>query len=72
MSKLLFSINRLNQNTNDKQKNIWKMKNNFFPKIKAPVPEAKRNLANKIITNPRELKKVYVKHSNIECKKGQF
>lgn len=62
MSKLIFNIKALGDVTNGKQRSIWKVKNKFFPKIKTTVPEAKRNLANKIITNPTELKKLYVKH----------
>ena len=44
------------------QSSIWKVKNKIFPKLKAPLPVAKRNLAGKIITNSGELKKLYLKH----------
>ena len=57
-----FNLNLLNEKSNGKLNNIWKIKNKFYPKIKPSIPVAKRNLANKIITNPIELKKLYVKH----------
>ena len=34
----------------------------FFPKIRPSNPVAKRDLSNKIITNPIQLKKLYAKH----------
>ena len=34
----------------------------FFPKIKPPLTIAKRNVCGQLITNPRELKKVYLDH----------
>ena len=45
-----------------KQNNIWQLKKKFFPKNKSVVPIAKWNLSNKIITNPKELKQLYVDH----------
>ena len=62
LTKLRSNINQLNDKRNGNQNNIWKVKNKFFPKIQSAVPIAKRNLENKIITHPVELKKVYVKH----------
>ena len=62
LAKLQLNIKQLNDKSNGKHGNIWKLKNRFSPKIKPSIPIAKMNLANKIITNPVELKKVYVKH----------
>ena len=62
LTKLKLSIQCLNDKTNGKQNNLWKIKNSFCPKLKSSVPVAKRNLANQIITNPCELKRVFVNH----------
>ena len=62
LNKIKFNINLLNDKTSGKQNNIWEIKNKFSPKIKSAVPIAKRNLANKIITNAKELKKLYADH----------
>ena len=60
--KLKSNITQLNNKTNGNHGNIWKIKNKFIPKIKPPIPVAKRNLANQIVTNQINLKKLYVKH----------
>ena len=39
-----------------------KIKNKFFPRNKSSIPIAKKNIRNQIITEPVQLKKVYVKH----------
>ena len=39
---------------------IWKVKKKFFPKIKPSLPAGKRNLKEQLITNPTELKKLYL------------
>ena len=41
---------------------IWEVKKICFPKNKPQLPVAKRNIAGKIITNPNELKNIYLKH----------
>ena len=59
--RIMKSIQILNQDKN-KQKNVWKLKNKFFPKIKQPVPVAKINLEGQIITNTEALKKLHINH----------
>ena len=44
------------------QKNIWDLKKIFFPKNKPQLPAAKRNLSGQIITNPNELRSIYLEH----------
>ena len=39
---------------------IWKIKRKIFPKIKPSLPVAKKNIKNQLITNPEELKKLYL------------
>ena len=48
--------------SNNKQRNIWKIKNKFMPKIQSPLPAAKLNLSGQIISNKQELKSVYLEH----------
>ena len=58
----MFNVDQLQNKKNGKQANIWNLKSKFFPKNKSNIPVAKTNLANQIITNPLELKRVYVNH----------
>ena len=44
------------------RKGFWKIKNKIFPKDKSKVPIAKQNLKGQIITNHKELKKLYLDH----------
>ena len=39
---------------------IWKMKKKYFPKLKPTLPVAKKNLKGQLITNPEELKELYL------------
>ena len=39
---------------------VWKMKRKQFPKIKPTLPVRKKNLKGQIITNPEELKDLYL------------
>ena len=39
---------------------IWKIKRKVFPKIKPSLPVGKKNIKNQLITNPEELKKLYL------------
>jgi hypothetical protein len=39
---------------------VWKTKRKFFPKIKPTLPVGKKNLRNQIITNPDDLKDLYL------------
>ena len=59
--KILKSLQTLNGDKN-KQNSVWKLKHNFFPKIKPPLPVAKKNLFGKVVTNPKALKKLYIEH----------
>ena len=61
MNKIKSNLSSLGGSRN-KQQNIWKLKNKFYPKIKPVIPVAKKNLAGKIITNPHELKRLYIDH----------
>ena len=39
---------------------VWKCKKKFFPKIKPSLPVGKLNLKKQLVTNPEELKKLYL------------
>ena len=39
---------------------IWKVKNKYFPKVKTTLPAGKRNMKGQLITNPDELKNLYL------------
>ena len=39
---------------------VWKTKQKLFPKIKPTLPVAKKNLKGQLITNPEELKNLYL------------
>jgi hypothetical protein len=39
---------------------IWKIKRKVFPKIKPSLPVGKKNIKTQLITNPEELKKLYL------------
>ena len=60
-NKILSSIHILNGDRN-KQNSVWKLKHNFFPKLKPPLPVAKKNLDGKVVTNTEALKKLYIEH----------
>ena len=47
-------------NGNLNHQGVWKTKRKFFPKIKPTLPVGKKNHENKIITNPEELKDLYL------------
>ena len=61
ISKIKKNLSTLKQSNNN-QEGIWKIKNKFYPKIQANLPIAKYNRAGQIISNPEELKKVYLEH----------
>ena len=48
--------------SSNQQKNIWDLKKIFFPKFQPPLPVAKKNIHGQLITNPEELKSVYLEH----------
>ena len=39
---------------------IWKIKQKIFPKIKPSLPVGKKNLKSQLVTNPEELKNLYL------------
>ena len=39
---------------------VWKTKKKLFPKIKPSLPVGKKNLKGQLITNPEELKNLYL------------
>ena len=39
---------------------IWNIKKKLFPKVKPSLPVGKKNLKDQLITNPEELKKLYL------------
>ena len=39
---------------------IWKIKKKYFPKIKPSLPAGKKNIKGQLITNPAELKELYL------------
>ena len=39
---------------------LWKLKKRLFPKITPSLPVGKKNLKGQLITNPEELKKLYL------------
>ena len=39
---------------------IWKIKKKYFPKIKPSLPVGKKNMKKQLITNPSELKELYL------------
>ena len=47
-------------NGNVSHQGIWKTKKKFFPKIKPSLPVAKKNIKGQLITNPEELKELYL------------
>ena len=47
-------------NGNLSHQGVWKIKNKYFPKIKLTLPVAKKFLKNQLITNPEELKNLYL------------
>ena len=61
MNRIQSNLSKLEE-SGSKQHNIWKVKNKFHPKIKPTLPVAKKNLSGKIVTNPEELKNVYIDH----------
>ena len=47
-------------NGNLSHQGIWKIKKKYFPKMKASLPAGKKNLKQQLITNPAELKELYL------------
>ena len=39
---------------------VWKAKKKYFPKVKPANPVGKKNIKGQIITNPEELKDLYL------------
>ena len=47
-------------NGNLSHQGVWKLKKKYFPKINPSLPVGKKNLKGQLITNPDELKKLYI------------
>lgn len=47
-------------NVNVNQHGVWKIKKKYFPKKKQTLPVGKKNLKKQLITNPNELKSLYL------------
>ena len=47
-------------NGNLNHQGVWKAKKKCFPKVMPTVPVGKKNLKNEIVTNPQELKELYL------------
>ena len=47
-------------NGNLSHQGIWKIKKKYFPKVKPSLPAGKKNLKQQLITNPAELKELYL------------
>ena len=59
--KVKENFNELGGNDgNVNHQGIWKAKRKCFPKIKPTIPVGKKNLKDQIITNPEELKELYL------------
>ena len=52
--------NLLDLDGNLNQQGVWKMKKKLFPKVKSSIPVGKKNLKEQLITNPEELKDLYL------------
>ena len=48
------------ENGTVKHKGLWKLKKEVNPKIKPTLPVGKKNLEGRIVTNPEELKELYL------------
>ena len=55
-------MEEMEQNPKGRNNNVWKMKDKLFPKVVNPLPTAKYNNEGQLITNPSELKEVYLDH----------
>ena len=59
--KIMENFNDLDGNNgNLNHQCVWNAKKKYFPKIKPTLPVGKKNLSNQIITNPEELKELYI------------
>ena len=47
-------------NGNLEHQGVWQAKKKYFPKTKSSLPVGKKNLQKQLITNPRELKELYL------------
>ena len=60
-NKVMDNFKNVNGNNgNLSHRGVWKLKKKYFPKIKPTLPTGKKNLKNHLITNPEELKKLYI------------
>ena len=60
-AKIMENFNDLDGNNgNLNHQGVWKAKKKCFPKVTPTVPVGKKNLKNEIVTNPQELKELYL------------
>ena len=58
--KVVDNFKELDNNGDVNHQGIWKVKKKFFPKINPSLPVGKKNLKQQLITNPSELKALYL------------
>ena len=58
--KVIDNFKELENQGDVNHQGIWKIKKKYFPKIKPSLPAGKRNLKQQLITNPGELKELYL------------
>ena len=58
--KVIDNFKDIGDDGNLSHQGIWKTKKKYFPKIKPSLPVGKKNLKGQIITNPEELKELYL------------
>ena len=51
---------------------VWKTKERLFPKINPSLPVGKKNLKKQMITNPEELKTLYLDTFKYRMKKNDW
>ena len=61
MKKVMENFSDMNgADGNINQQGVWKTKKKLFPKINPSLPVGKKNLDDRLITNPEELKELYL------------
>ena len=59
--KVMATFQEISENNgNLSHQGVWKAKRKYFPKIKPSLPVGKKNLKKQLITNPEELKELYL------------
>ena len=58
--KVVDNFKELDNNGDVSHQGIWRVKKKFFPRITPNLPTGKKNLKEQLITNPTELKQLYL------------